>query len=387
MSSQCPPSKKSGLNNIMSYCLYNAQVKTLDQKGTKRFNTATNTTQSSQAMQASQKIRNGRFYSVYNATLTASIQSKTATQITLAMSGIYYYINIVRNGVTIQPFLRIPSPGTYLDSMDIMPNTLYRYEITPYSTANVPGNTTIIQTYTDSTVSAESDFLTFNSIKLLFTGSYNYLDIKRDDTIIADNFTGSSYDDVALQYNTTYNYQILSYNTIGSLGNTTNLSIVTYSNVYIINTTVTNTSVTFNFGGAYSNLVIYRNSVPLMTDLSGTTYTDSTVLANTNYLYTIESYNSIGLLGVVNYENIYTLSSLQLGSVSTTSTTVALSFTGRYKDLTVNRDGIDISTNVNGNTLLDIDLSANTMYTYLVKSYNNIGNPGGNVILSAMTSS
>ena len=46
----------SSLSNIVSYCKYQSQIKALDQKGTKRFNTAGNQTQISRSMRISQII-------------------------------------------------------------------------------------------------------------------------------------------------------------------------------------------------------------------------------------------------------------------------------------------------------------------------------------------
>jgi hypothetical protein len=47
----------SSLSNIVSYCKYQSQIKALDQKGTKRFNTAGNQTQISRSMRYSQIIK------------------------------------------------------------------------------------------------------------------------------------------------------------------------------------------------------------------------------------------------------------------------------------------------------------------------------------------
>lgn len=47
----------SSLSNIVAYCQYKSQIKSLDQKGGKRFNTAGNDTKISRAMQYSQIVR------------------------------------------------------------------------------------------------------------------------------------------------------------------------------------------------------------------------------------------------------------------------------------------------------------------------------------------
>ena len=57
--SRLPPPTPNGLSNIVSYCQYKSQLKTLDQKGQKQFNTAGNDTKITRAMRFSQIIRNG----------------------------------------------------------------------------------------------------------------------------------------------------------------------------------------------------------------------------------------------------------------------------------------------------------------------------------------
>jgi len=47
----------SSLSNIVAYCQYKSQIKSFDQKGDKRFNTAGNDTKISRAMQYSQIVR------------------------------------------------------------------------------------------------------------------------------------------------------------------------------------------------------------------------------------------------------------------------------------------------------------------------------------------
>lgn len=55
--SRLPPLSKNGLSNIVAYCQYKSQIKSLDQKGGKRFNTAGNDTKISRSMQYSQIVR------------------------------------------------------------------------------------------------------------------------------------------------------------------------------------------------------------------------------------------------------------------------------------------------------------------------------------------
>lgn len=49
---------KTTMNNIVQYCQYQSQIKSLAQKGTKKFNTAGNDTKIPRTMRFSQIIRN-----------------------------------------------------------------------------------------------------------------------------------------------------------------------------------------------------------------------------------------------------------------------------------------------------------------------------------------
>lgn len=64
--SRLPHPSQNGLSNIVAYCQYQSQIKSLDQKGQKRFNTAGNDTQISRAMRYSQIIRGASSNSVVN---------------------------------------------------------------------------------------------------------------------------------------------------------------------------------------------------------------------------------------------------------------------------------------------------------------------------------
>jgi hypothetical protein len=64
--SRLPQSNQNGLSNIIAYCQYQSQIKSLAQKDTKRFNTADNQTQISRAMRFSQIIRNNSSNQIVN---------------------------------------------------------------------------------------------------------------------------------------------------------------------------------------------------------------------------------------------------------------------------------------------------------------------------------
>jgi hypothetical protein len=64
--SRLPQPNQNGLSNIIAYCQYQSQIKSLSQKDTKRFNTADNQTQISRAMRFSQIIRNNSSNQIVN---------------------------------------------------------------------------------------------------------------------------------------------------------------------------------------------------------------------------------------------------------------------------------------------------------------------------------
>ena len=219
-----------------------------------------------------------------------SISSYTASQIVLAYTGNYTSVSITRNGIKIATNV---STSTYTDSYILTANTSYTYIVTPYNSAGSGITLTITQKTLPNLTSLISNSYSSQIIVLSFTGNYTSVSITRDASSIATDISGVVFvddnNDSGLTPNTSYTYIVTPYDTSGNAG--TSLTI-TQTTLPILTTlsisSFTDTQVVFAYTGYYTNVSITRNASSIATDISGVSYTDASGLtANTSYIYIV----------------------------------------------------------------------------------------------------
>jgi hypothetical protein len=142
------------------------------------------------------------------------------------------------------------------------------------------------------------------------------------------------------------------------------------------------------YTGNYTTVSITRDGSAILTDSSGTTYTDASGLtANTSYTYIVIPYDVSGNAGTSMTITQLTLPNLTSLSVSSyTDTEIVLAYTGNYATVSITRDGSVIATNITGTTYTDTGLTPNTSYTYIITPYNssNIAGSTSTIIQSTI---
>ena len=144
----------------------------------------------------------------------------------------------------------------------------------------------------------------------------------------------------------------------------------------------TTTQITLVFQGKYASVNIDRDGISIAMGVSGISYTDSGLVPNTAYIYTITPLNSVGEFGiqpiVVEKSTLPLVSSLSI--LSNTQTQIILSYDGSYNNVNITRNGtaIVVSTKFSGATYTytDSGLTPNTLYTYIITPKNPLGRTG-----------
>jgi hypothetical protein len=306
-------------------------------------------------------------------TMTAlSITSTTVSQIVLTFSGNYTSLSITRNGTIIETDI---SGITYTDS-GLTANTSYTYIFTPYNSDSIAGSTlTITQSTLTNITSLSVSSFTASQIVLAYTGGYTNVSITRGGTSIATDVSGTTYTDTGLTGNTSYTYIVTPNDASGNSGTSSTITQITQSTVSSLSITSTTVSqIVLAFSGNYTNVSITRNGISVATDISGTTYTDTGLTGNTENLYIITPYNSVGVPGATSTITQTTLPNLtSLSSSNVTDTEIILMFPGNFTSVSITRGGTSIATDVSGTTYTDSGLSGNTSYIYIVTPYNSVG--------------
>ena len=296
---------------------------------------------------------------------------------------------IYRNGTLIDSNV---TTSPYTDPATLAPNTTYIYKILAYDSSGVPGTPvykTIVTlpTLTSITVSSVSS----SQINLTFVGAYSYLSISRNGTFVANDISGTTFSNAGLSPNYSYTYLVTPYNVNGDAGTALSTTQLTLGNVTSISaTSPTTTSIVLTYGGSgsYTNVSITRNGTPIATNITGTTFTDSSGLTpHTSYTYNIIPYNSDNIIGPSVSITKYTLPTLtSLTVTSKTASQVVLAYDGSYTNVSITRNGTAISTatNITGITFTDTGLTTNTSYTYVVTP-NNLSGSGATLSITQLT--
>ena len=313
---------------------------------------------------------------------TLSVSSFTDSQIVLAYTGGFTTVSISRNGTDIATDI---SGTTYTD-IGLTANTSYIYVITPHNTSNIAGSTSTITQITlpDLTTLSVSSF-TASQIVLVYSGGFTTVSISRNGTTIATDISGTSYTDIGLTANTSYTYIVTPYNSGGS-GVTSTITQITLPDLTTLSvSSFTASQIVLVYTGDFTTVSISRNGTTIATDISGTTYTDIGLTANTSYIYVITPHNSVGS-GITSTITQITLPDLTSLSVSSfTASQIVLAYTGNYTNVSITRDGITIATDISGTTYTNIGLTANTSYTYIITPYNTSNIAGSTSSITQIT--
>ena len=301
-----------------------------------------------------------------------SIPSKTTTEIVLEYTGNYTNVSISRNGFSIATNIT----GTTFTDTGLIVNTSYTYIITPYGVYDDVGS---VATITKSTLanltSLSITSITTTEIVLLLTGNYTNVSIFRNGTTIATNITGTTFTDTGLTPNTSYTYIAIPYNLDDDEGTSVSITKNTLTNITSLSISgQTTTEIVLEFLGNYNFVSIYRDGIYIVTDITGTTFTDTGLTVNTYYTYIVQPFDVFGNLGITATITHSTLSFISPLNISgTTSTEIVLQYTGYYTTVSISRNGFTIASNITGTIFTDTGLTPNTSYTYIVTPYNSSG--------------
>jgi Concanavalin A-like lectin/glucanases superfamily len=243
----------------------------------------------------------------------------------------FYSVAIARNTRigSGTPVSMNPSITSYTDSTGLQADTSYTYTIIPYSelgkmgTAITTGITSIIPSVTNafrtfSDISSVSVRINFNVIPV----SYYYMKIARItyETRGTGGVTGSyttlavgdtSFVDTGLAINAQYSYSMVPYNVLDISGNTMvvgptcTLPRINTNIAYFSNITPNSTKINITVNSSlYSYMAIARITAGVTGDYSilnigDTSFSDTGLLANREYSYSLVPYNTFGVSGDV----------------------------------------------------------------------------------------
>ena len=287
----------------------------------------------------------------------------------------FSYVLITRNGVSIPNIQSNGSQAFYTDTT-VSPDTSYTYVITPYNPLNIAGISSTLSTNTLPLITtATTGTLTTTSVQIKLDSSSNAFinfDISRNGTILQRNVYDTCYVDTGLSPNTSYSYTITPYNATNNSGNAyvySTFTLPSIGTINVTNSTAGNTVFSINSAN-YNRIDISRNDLGIISiGYIGTTYTDTTTVANKQYTYLFKPYNQLNVMGsptLVTYNSLPTLTSLTAGAQIDTSNSIQLQFTGLYNYVKIRRNGTIIVTKLSDISYTDTNLTPDTSYTYTV---------------------
>ena len=224
------------------------------------------------------------------------------------------------------------------------------------------------------------------SIGLIWSSVYGAESYKvyRDSQEIATNVTGTSYTDNGLTANTYYCYTVKAVNSAGESEESSSACAMTYS---LIPSTPTGLDVTaqssssialtWNSVDGAESYKVYRDSQEIATNVTGTSYTDNGLTANTNYCYTVKAVNSAGESEESGSACAMTYPLAPTGLVATAESTTSIALTWNAVDgaisYNVYRNSTQIATGITVTSYTDNGLTPSTEYVYTVKAVNVAG--------------
>jgi len=160
-------------------------------------------------------------------------------------------------------------------------------------------------------------------------------------------------------------------------GNNTNASYSTLLPLVASYGLDTSSSIVINYSGPYTNYNVTRSGGSNATyyGLTGTTYTDTGLSANTSYSYQIFAKNLFTTTLPTNLGTIWTMASVSLAAPTINTTDIVFTWSGSYNYITIVNNTTSVSS---GNipsgttTYTDSGLSGGT-YIYTITAYNGAG--------------
>ena len=335
----------------------------------------------------------------------------TTGQIQINWSGYYNSVKIMRNIDSRQILSRNNSTDSiYTNKTDFFidtnlnANTNYTYTVTLYNNYNLVGTAIVITSTINAvtlpifTGTPSFGTITTNSIYILsILGDFSNCTIRQYPSgSLVKNMQkpDTSYNDTGLIADTSYNYSLTPFNSVGLSGefitigpkytrpNITNANYGTLTSNSILITGIT---------GRYYGIDVYRNTtenkVGTITSY-GTSFTDISLLPNNLYNYILVPFNEDGLSGTAfNMNSIYTLtygiinpctnitdSQIQINWSAIDSSSQVIRNIG---SLTITNNMVSPTPQSTYNhSITDTGLIPNTTYSYTVKVFNgnNISN-------------
>jgi hypothetical protein len=288
------------------------------------------------------------------------------------------------------------TPGTYVtqttttitySASGLLANTYYYYLIKPYNILNVPAPVVASNNgaYTWASVTAGSvSAADSTTITIAFSGSYKNVGISN--TVVSNgnnpaktSITGTSYNYGGLSANTSYTFYIYPYNQ-SDVWNYTNYAtssacytLATYSSA---SASASASALTVTVSGTYTSFN-WRNTSTGTTGSSTSSFTNSSLSANTGYYYTITPINVSGVQsGGSNTSTFYTLATYSSASASSTSNSITVSVGGSYSSF-IWRNTSNGASSTSTGSFTDGSLSANSGYYYTITPVNPAGVQSG----------
>jgi chitodextrinase len=301
--------------------------------------------------------------------------------------------------------------GTSYSDTGLTANTTYSYTVSAYDPAgNVSAQSAAVSATTlDTTPPSVPTGLTAtpvstSQINLSWTASSDPdspvagYRIYRNNTQVGT-ATGTTYSDTGLAANTSYFYTVSAYDPAGNisaqsaavsattLADTTPPSVPTGLTATPVSTSQINLSWTASTDpdSPVAGYRIYRNNTQVGT-ATGTTYSDTSLAANTSYSYTVSAYDPVGNISAqsaaVSATTLDTTPpSVPTGLMATPASTsqINLSWTAStdpdssVAGYRIYRNNTQVGT-ATGTTYSDTGLAANTSYSYTVSAYDPAGN-------------
>jgi len=234
--------------------------------------------------------------------------------------------------------------------------------------------------------------------KLTWTASTNATayNIYRNGVLYASNITNTTYTNTAVTSGTSYSYYVVAKNTTtiqttNSNGNQTVIALncaipesFTLTATPECNGTSSQVALSWTASVNATAYDLYRNSVLYATDLTGTSYTNTAVTANTNYTYSIKAKNTT-TTQTTNSNGTLSITTLDCNPIPgafTLTVTPECSGTGNPRNklswttsanataYNIYRNGILYASSVTGTTYTNTAVTTGTSYTYYVKAKN-----------------
>ena len=319
------------------------------------------------------------------------------SSIQLKIDGSYSFVTIENSGNIIVYDLYDISFTDTNGGSGLFPDTSYSYIVTPYNSQNISGDIiTTIPVYTIPKLYEITNTYNDHSVNITVSGSYYYINILRNNILIAHHIYSHFYIDISgqltdtgvgLNSNTLYNYTVVPYGYNDISGSSLTFSIDTMPILYAITNTNNANNIVLNISGNYSyvNIIDKDTNAFAGNVIYDSSYQISNLNPNTNYNYTVIPYNMNDISGtIVNVLNLLTRPTIYTVNYSPDVSSVSLTISGSYSYFDILRNSQLVQTNITGNTFTDLSggdgLAADTLYNYTVIPYN-ANNVTGNVFL------